>query len=132
LNVGVVVSITDESATIKKASSINHIHHSNAGEVVAELAEAVLESVPLNLVDYIVADVTSFCSGEDWQKRIEQEIASRDVFYLFWSRYAKESPYVEREWRFAVKQKGLDCIDPSSGPRPQCPARARDGGPSLQ
>ena len=39
-------------------------------------------------------------------------IESADVFYLFWSRFAKASEHVEREWRAALDKKGLAFIHP--------------------
>ena len=60
----------------------------------------------------IFLDVVSLRSGERWEDRIEQEIAQREVFYLFWSRAATQSKSVEWEWRTALRTKGLDHIDP--------------------
>jgi len=60
----------------------------------------------------VFLDVTSLRSGEDWEKRLWQEIPRRDVFYLFWSRSAKHSPWVEKEWRCALETRGLSFIDP--------------------
>lgn len=57
-------------------------------------------------------DVVSFRSGERWEQRLESEIVSRDVLYLFWSQAATQSPWVDREWRIAYKAKGLEGIDP--------------------
>jgi hypothetical protein len=60
----------------------------------------------------IFLDVISLRSGDKWEERIEQEIAQREVFYLFWSRAATQSKWVEWEWRTALRTKGLDHIDP--------------------
>ena len=57
-------------------------------------------------------DVESLRSGEDWEKALSREIDSRDVLYLCWSQSAKESQWVEKEWRYALKTKGLDAIEP--------------------
>jgi hypothetical protein len=54
----------------------------------------------------------SLRSGEKWRSRLAEEIERRDVFYLFWSRAAKESVWVEWEWRHALKVRGADYIDP--------------------
>jgi hypothetical protein len=60
----------------------------------------------------IFMDVISLRSGDNWQKRIRQEIARRDVFYLFWSKAASQSPWVEMEWHAALETRGLGGIDP--------------------
>ena len=57
-------------------------------------------------------DVASLHSGENWRERLQQEIVSRDVLYLFWSRAASKSQWVEIEWRTALASKGLEHIDP--------------------
>jgi membrane protease subunit (stomatin/prohibitin family) len=57
-------------------------------------------------------DVVSLRSGDAWEKRITEEILRRDVFFLFWSQAASQSSHVEKEWRAALAQKGIDAIDP--------------------
>ena len=39
-------------------------------------------------------------------------LISADIFYLFWSRHATRSNWVDQEWRYGYKQKGLAFIDP--------------------
>jgi hypothetical protein len=41
-----------------------------------------------------------------------KQIDSSDVLYLFWSKYAKQSSWVEKEWRYGLTHKGIDFIDP--------------------
>ena len=60
----------------------------------------------------VFLDVMSLRSGERWKERLEAEITERDVLYLFWSSAARQSPWVEREWRTALRAKGLDGIEP--------------------
>jgi hypothetical protein len=60
----------------------------------------------------VFLDVLSLRSGEDWERRLRSEIPTRDVFFLFWSRRAAGSEWVEREWRIALESKGLEYIDP--------------------
>ncbi len=60
----------------------------------------------------IFVDVLSLRSGERWEVRLEQEIAARDVLYLFWSSAASRSDWVDREWRWALQKRGLEFIDP--------------------
>jgi hypothetical protein len=60
----------------------------------------------------IFLDVHSLRSGERWRERITEEIARRDVLYLFWSTNAQASEHVDWEWREALKLKGHDGIEP--------------------
>jgi tetratricopeptide (TPR) repeat protein len=60
----------------------------------------------------VVVDVLKFRSGEDWEKKLWQVIPESDVFYLFWSKAAKESSWVEKEWKCALSSRGKDFIDP--------------------
>ena len=70
----------------------------------------------------IFFDVESLRSGEDWEKALQTEISRRDVLYLFWSRFARESKWVENEWRYALAHKGAECIEPVPiDPPAQCP-----------
>ena len=57
-------------------------------------------------------DVESLRSGENWEKILYGEIEKRDVLYLCWSHFAKESEWVDKEWRYAYAQKGADGIEP--------------------
>ena len=57
-------------------------------------------------------DVESLRSGDNWKEKLYHAIDQRDILYLCWSHYAKESKWVDREWRYAYKQKGIDAIEP--------------------
>ncbi len=73
----------------------------------------------------IFLDVTSLCSGEDWEQKFWETIPRSDIFYLFWSRNAKQSEWVEKEWRCALEKKGIRFIDP-------CPLETPDLAPPPQ
>ncbi|MBM3315883.1 toll/interleukin-1 receptor domain-containing protein [candidate division WOR-3 bacterium] len=60
----------------------------------------------------VFVDVLRFRSGQYWQTTLQQEIMASDVFYLFWSKAARDSEWVNKEWRYGFDQKGLDFIDP--------------------
>jgi hypothetical protein len=60
----------------------------------------------------VFLDVLSLRSGQDWEQELWRVIPSKDIFYLFWSRNASQSEWVEKEWRCALKTRGLDFIDP--------------------
>ena len=60
----------------------------------------------------IFFDVDSLRSGDDWEKALWREIDKRDVLFLCWSKYARNSKWVDAEWRYAFKNKGPDSIEP--------------------
>lgn len=60
----------------------------------------------------IFFDVDSLRSGDDWERALWREIDKRDILFLCWSKYARDSKWVDAEWRYALKQKGLDSIEP--------------------
>lgn len=67
-------------------------------------------------------DVESLRSGENWEKTLFREIDRRDILYLCWSHHAKNSEWVDKEWRYAYSQKGIDGIEPMPIELPEeCP-----------
>lgn len=60
----------------------------------------------------VFLDVLSLRSGDDWATKLEEHVPSKDIFYLFWSRDASSSEWVNREWRLALNRRGLAYIDP--------------------
>jgi hypothetical protein len=60
----------------------------------------------------VFLDVLSLRSGQLWEQELLKNIENRDKFYLFWSPNARVSDYVEREWRFALRERGLSFIHP--------------------
>lgn len=60
----------------------------------------------------IFLDLDQLDTGDDWARVLYREIEERDVFYLCWSRNAKASEWVEREWRHAYETRGEGIIEP--------------------
>jgi hypothetical protein len=60
----------------------------------------------------VFADCLDLRPGEEWQRRLADEIRKRDLFLLFWSAAASQSQWVTWEWRTAVETKGLSAIQP--------------------
>jgi hypothetical protein len=58
----------------------------------------------------IFMDCLSLHPGEMWKPRLEKEIRSSDLFLLFWSHHARESQWVDWEWRTAVRARGVGAI----------------------
>lgn len=73
----------------------------------------------------IFFDVLSLRSGDDWENRLKNEIKKRDVLFLCWSRNARKSKWVDREWRYALEQNGEAGIEPIPVEPPEiCPPPA--------
>jgi len=53
----------------------------------------------------VFLDVISLRSGDRWEQSITDEIGRRDAFFLFWSRSARASRWVNYEWRTALTQQ---------------------------
>jgi hypothetical protein len=60
----------------------------------------------------VYLDVLSLRSGSNWEEELWRVIPASDIFYLFWSARARKSEWVEREWRFALRERGIGFIDP--------------------
>ena len=60
----------------------------------------------------IFFDVENLRSGESWQNALRSEIDRRDILFLCWSHFARQSKWVDTEWRYAFSHKGEDCIEP--------------------
>ena len=70
----------------------------------------------------IFFDVNSLRSGEDWEHILQREIEKRDILFLCWSKNAKESEWVSKEWHYALQNKGADSIEPIPlEPPSECP-----------
>jgi hypothetical protein len=60
----------------------------------------------------VFMDVHDLKPGAAYNQELFETIDRSDVLYLFWSRRARESAYVEREWRYGMEKRGLSFIDP--------------------
>lgn len=60
----------------------------------------------------IFFDIESLRSGENWEKALYHEIEKRDILFLFWSQNSRKSKWVDAEWRYAMSNKGIECIEP--------------------
>ena len=58
----------------------------------------------------VFLDCLSLHPGEQWKPRLSEEISGRDLFLLFWSANARESPWVTWEWQTALARKGIEGI----------------------
>lgn len=56
-------------------------------------------------------DAPNLRSHERWRERIEREVGRRERLFLFWSRAAVDSPWVDFEWRLMMRRRGAGAID---------------------
>lgn len=71
-----------------------------------------LRSLEIHTNMDIFLDCLSIKPGEKWKNKIEREIKERDTFLLFWSKAAKKSKWVTWEWHKALREKGINFIEP--------------------
>ncbi|SPE32405.1 hypothetical protein SBA6_180016 [Candidatus Sulfopaludibacter sp. SbA6] len=69
-------------------------------------------------------DIEVLRSGEEWNGRLLELIEQADIFQLYWSDAARDSTYVEREWRHALNQARKNFIRPVYWMRPMPPPPA--------
>ena len=60
----------------------------------------------------IFFDVDNLRSGDNWEESLYREIDKRDILFLCWSHFARDSEWVNAEWHYALMQKGIDSIEP--------------------
>lgn len=58
----------------------------------------------------VFVDCLDLRAGEQWWPALQKEIFDRDLFLLFWSAHSRVSPWVEKEWRFALVRKQPESI----------------------
>jgi hypothetical protein len=70
----------------------------------------------------VFVDCLDIREGRQWEAEIRNQVERRDGFLLFWSRAARDSKWVNREWRYRLRQRGLDSITPNALETPEsCP-----------
>ena len=79
-------------------------------DIVLSLVKDIKESFG-NKIDFFL-DVLSLRAGDKWEERLYKEIDDKDAFCLIWSKNASKSEWVEKEWKYALKNKGIDAINP--------------------
>ncbi|MEQ8676470.1 MAG: toll/interleukin-1 receptor domain-containing protein [Aggregatilineales bacterium] len=73
--------------------------YSHTDTKIIERLERAYKSLGM---DYL-RDITTLKSGTHWSDELLALIDRADVFQLFWSKTAAESPYVKQEWEHALK-----------------------------
>jgi len=77
-------------------------------EIVKSFA-SILKSTGTGILSW---DMEFLSAGDIWEERIERDIREADSFQLFWSKFAKNSENVEKEWRIALELKRAGFIKP--------------------
>jgi serine phosphatase RsbU (regulator of sigma subunit) len=65
------------------------------------------------LGDQYLRDVRDLRSGQDWDEALSRLIDQADVFQLFWSTNSMRSPFVRREWEYALSLDRSSFIRPT-------------------
>jgi hypothetical protein len=109
--------IATESTKMYQAVFASYSHADTA------LVEAVETAYKALGMDYL-RDVMTLKAGQNWSDELLNMIERADIFQLFWSSAASQSPYVEQEWQYALtlrETKGPIFIRPVSWERPLPP-----------
>ncbi|MCB9728714.1 MAG: toll/interleukin-1 receptor domain-containing protein [Deltaproteobacteria bacterium] len=68
--------------------------------------------------DRYLRDVVHLRAGEVWSAALERLIDEADVFQLFWSGHSMRSPYVRKEWEYALALGRPRFVRPTYWTRP--------------
>jgi tetratricopeptide (TPR) repeat protein len=84
-----------------------------------------IESLARAIGDEYLRDWKHLRAGEVWDERLLKMIDEADVFQLFWSRQAMDSPYIHREYEYALALNRPNFVRPTywEEPLPSDPAR---------
>jgi len=99
------IFVSDESASAEIVSVQTHLYeaifasYSHDDTHIVERVEAAYKALGL---DYL-RDVTTLKAGQHWDDELLEMIDRADIFQLFWSPTAATSPYVRKEWEYALK-----------------------------
>jgi hypothetical protein len=93
----------------------------------SEVVQAVASYVNAMGRGKLLWDTRILHAGEDWGKRVKEEIYEADIFQLFWSENARASAHVTEEWKYALGLKRDDFVKPLywDEPLPQPPRNSR-------
>lgn len=98
------VYVGDESAAGEISSTVTRMYqaifcsYSHDDTKIVERVERAYKALGL---DYL-RDITTLKSGTEWSEELLKLIDRADIFQLFWSKAAAESPYVKKEWEHAL------------------------------
>ena len=118
LSTNLLIKKLGEKAEKEKSSIFVSYAHQDRAKVISAIQGMKAVNPDLD----IFMDLDSLRSGDYWEEKLENELKKRDKLYLFWSRSAQKSKWVEREWKLMLSNKGLDHICPIQIENPNiCP-----------
>lgn len=97
--VGEVEGIPEVNTAITRLYQSIFCSYSHKDIRIVERVERAYKALGL---DYL-RDITTLKSGSSWNAQLLDMIDRADIFQLFWSPAAAESPYVQQEWKHALK-----------------------------
>lgn len=89
------------------------------------------ERLAITLGDDYLRDWTRLRSGQVWQDELLDMIREADIFQLFWSTRSMSSPYVRKEWEFALSLDREQFVRPLYWEQPLPVNRALDLPPEI-
>jgi serine/threonine protein kinase len=107
-----VSSGEDEPAVVREESRPYRkifISYSHADQAVVEQVETFLSVVG----DRFLRDSRDLRAGEVWEDGLARMIEEADVFQLFWSTNSMRSPFVRREWTYALALNRTSFVRPT-------------------
>jgi hypothetical protein len=104
--------------TVKRLPRSAFASYSRKDTVTVLQRVAALSSIGVD----VFVDCLDIKEGSDWEDALNSNTISKDTFLLFWSRNASASTWVDREWRHALRARGLSYITPNALEPPDvCP-----------
>jgi hypothetical protein len=97
--VGDESSVGEISSTVTRMYQAIFCSYSHTDSAIVQRVERAYKALGL---DYL-RDITTLKSGTHWSDELLKLIDRADIFQLFWSPAAAESPYVQQEWEYALK-----------------------------
>ena len=85
------------------------VSYSHKDAKVVEQVKAFVET----LGDRYLQDTQNLRAGEVWSERLQEMIKKADTFQLLWSTNSMRSPFVRKEWEFALSLKRPFFIRPA-------------------
>jgi hypothetical protein len=102
-----------DMSSIMLPSTVRRISRAFASYASQDRAEVLRRVHGMQAVGTdVFLDIVDLRVGEQWEPALYREIKACDGFFLFWSRHAQESPWVEKEWRYAAQNRGKSFISP--------------------
>ena len=97
-------SVDPASRVEGKAETFTSAFASYATEDRLRVLDQVAAMQRLTGID-VFLDCVSLRAGDNFERRIFEEVRKRELYLLFWSRAASKSLWVDREWRLAWDSK---------------------------